>query len=132
MSNKTNAICWFEIYVDDMERAKKFYSTVLEVTFQDIPAPDGSTDLSMSLFPADMSIGVGGALVQMEGARNPSGVQSTNTMVYFPCEDCSVEEARVAAAGGKVHQSKFSLGEMGFCSICLDSEGNSFGLHSMQ
>lgn len=25
----TNAVCWFEIYVDDMPRAKAFYEAVL-------------------------------------------------------------------------------------------------------
>ncbi len=126
-----NAICWFEIYVDDMARAKKFYTEVLQTTFHDMPAPDGS-DLEMVCFDADMEKGVAGALVKMEGARQPGGNTSTTTIVYFPCEDCSVEEARVEAAGGKVFQSKFSIGEYGFCAICLDTEGNSFGLFSMQ
>lgn len=135
MSQHPNAICWFEIYVDDMERAKKFYSAVLEVTFQDTPAPDGSDDFSMSFFPSDPDpekMAVGGALVQMKGARSSGASQSTSTIVYFPCMDCSVEESRVEAAGGKVHKSKFSIGEFGFCAICQDTEGNTFGLYSMQ
>jgi len=43
-----------------------------------------------------------------------------------------VEEGRVGPAGGKVQQSKFSIGEYGFCAICVDSEGNPFGLYSME
>lgn len=134
MSNYPNAIAWFEIYVDDMERAKKFYSTVLGISFQDMPAPDGSDDFKMSFFPVDQdpaAMRVGGALVQMAGARG-GGSPCTTTMVYFPCDDCSVEAARVEKAGGKVHKPKFSIGEFGFCAICLDSEGNTFGLHSME
>jgi len=49
----------------------------------------------------------------------------------LPCEDCSIEEARVETAGGKIIKTKMSLGEHGFCSICLDSEQNTFGLYSM-
>lgn len=128
-----NAICWFEIYVDDMDRAKKFYNAVLGVEFQDVPPQGG--DLKMSFFPSDPNpenMGVGGALVQMDGARAGGLSQTTTTIVYFPCEDCSVEESRVAAAGGTVFKSKFSIGEFGFCAICMDTEGNTFGLYSMK
>lgn len=134
MSQNPNAICWFEIYVDNIERAKNFYNAVLGIEFQDVPTPEGSTDFKMSFFPSDpdpAKMGVGGALVQMAGARN-SECQSTNTIVYFPCVDCSVEESRVEVAGGKIHKSKFSIGEYGFCAICIDTEGNTFGLYSMQ
>ncbi|MFB2118803.1 VOC family protein [Parapedobacter sp. 2B3] len=135
MSQNPNAICWFEIYVDDMERAKTFYSAVLGITFQDMAVPGGANDFKMSSFPADPDpekMGVGGALIQMAGARTGGGNPSTSTIVYFPCMDCSVEESRVETAGGKVHKSKFSIGEYGFCAICLDTEGNTFGLYSMQ
>jgi len=134
MNQHPNAICWFEIYVDDMDRAKKFYSTVLGVTLEDMAAPEGG-ELKMSAFPADPDpekMAVGGALVQMPGARTQGGNPSTSSIVYFPCFDCSVEESRVQAAGGQVHKSKFSIGEYGFCAICLDTEGNTFGLYSMQ
>jgi len=132
---KLNAICWFEIYVDDMERAKTFYSNVLGITFEEMGIPDDADDFRMAAFPSDPDpekMAVGGALVQMTGARRKGGDSSTNTIVYFPCMDCSVQEGRVEAAGGKVHKSKFSIGEYGFCAICIDTEGNTFGLYSMQ
>lgn len=129
-NNNPNAICWFEIYVDDMARAKKFYKDVLHTTFQDMAPPDNGSDLEMASFEADMEKGVSGALVKMVGMeRLPNGTPST--IVYFPCNDCSVEESRVAAAGGEVIKSKFSIGEYGFCSLCIDTEGNTFGLYSM-
>ncbi len=131
MSN--NVICWFEIYVKDMTRAKKFYHAVLGTAFHDTPMPDGSADMKMSFFtvPADANdTSVSGALVEMPGTKEGDGA-SVNTMVYFPCMDCSEEESRVAGAGGQVHRSKFSIGEFGFCSICVDTEGNPFGLYSM-
>ena len=34
--------------------------------------------------------------------------------------------------GGEVTQPKQSLGEFGFMSLCKDTEGNTFGLHSME
>ena len=62
------------------------------------------------------------------------GIQpgGTGTLVYFACEDCSIEEGRVAKAGGKVLKSKLSLGDYGFMSMCQDPAGNMIGLHSMK
>ena len=124
----TNVICWFEIYTDNMERAKSFYSEVLKIRFQDGDAM--GDDLKMSFFSSPENQGVSGALVEMNGTR-PADNGRNSTIVYFPCEDCSVEESRVEKAGGKVLVPKMSLGDFGFCSLCTDNEGNSFGLKSM-
>ncbi len=120
-----NPVGWFEIYVQDMARARSFYEKVLAVKLDKLEVPD----IEMLAFPMnDEAYGAGGALVRMEGC--PSGGNST--MVYFSCTDCAIEEARVAAAGGKVFRPKFSIGQWGFITLATDSEGNMFGLHSMQ
>jgi predicted enzyme related to lactoylglutathione lyase len=116
---------WFEIYVQDMNRAKKFYESVLQGTLEKIDAPG----MDMWNFPGEMNTpGASGALVKMQGV--PSGGNST--LVYFGCEDCSVEEGRVAKSGGSIHKKKFSIGQHGFISLVIDTEGNMFGLHSMK
>ncbi|HJV34981.1 VOC family protein [Geomonas sp.] len=121
-----NPAGWFEIYVQDMERAKKFYEAVFQVTLQRLEPP---AELEMWSFPSDRTAyGAGGALVKMSGVS--SGGNST--LVYFSCDDCAVEQERVAGAGGKVQKPKFSIGQYGFISIVLDSEGNMIGLHSMR
>lgn len=125
-------ICWFEIYVKDMERAKKFYNAVLGTNFIDSGAPGDSPDaMKMAFFSPMENQGVSGALIEMPGTKEGDDY-CVNTMVYFPCQDASVEEARITAAGGIVSRSKFSIGEFGFCSICVDTEGNPFGLFSME
>jgi predicted enzyme related to lactoylglutathione lyase len=119
-----NPIGWFEIYVEDMDRAQKFYEEVFKVELQDLPMEG----MSMRSFPGDYDKpGATGTLVKMEGMNPGSG----GTMVYFGCEDCAIEESRVEAAGGKVVQAKMAIGEHGFCSMVLDTEGNTIGLHSM-
>lgn len=126
-----NIICWFEIYVNDMQRAKKFYNAVLGTQFIDSNAPGESPEgMKMAFFSPMENQGVSGALIEMPGTKTGDG-QCVNTMVYFPCVDCSIEEARIKAAGGTVNRSKFSIGEFGYCSICVDTEGNPFGLFSM-
>ncbi|MBP6533470.1 MAG: VOC family protein [Arenimonas sp.] len=120
---RNNPVCWFEIYVQDMPRAKAFYEGVLDVTLDKLPGPD----IDMWAFGmAEDKTGAGGALVHMPGV--PSGGNST--LVYFACEDCAVEEARVKACGGRIHRPKMSIGEYGFITLAFDTEGNMIGLYS--
>jgi uncharacterized protein len=123
----SNPVAWFEIYVQDIDRAKRFYESVFQATLQKLHAPFPGIELWA--FPADMnSYGAAGALVKMDGF--PSG--SNATLVYFHCDDCAVEEGRVTGSGGQVQRSKVSIGEYGYISLVLDTEGNMIGLHSMR
>ena len=121
---KSNPVGWFEIYVQDIARAKAFYETVLAVSLQKLPGVEG---IEMEAFPMEENVaGCPGALVKMEGCC--SGGNST--LVYFTCEDCATEAGRVVAAGGKIFKDKFSIGQYGFIALASDTEGNMFGLHS--
>jgi len=119
-----NPVGWFEIYVDDMARARQFYETVLGVTL----APLDSGGPQMLAFPAAMDqYGAGGALVHMDGF----GAGGNSTLVYFSCKDCALEASRVEAAGGRIQRPKMSIGQYGHIALAVDTEGNMFGLHSM-
>jgi len=126
--NPNNPVVWFEIYVDDMSRARKFYETVLDIKFQDMQDPNaGGIEMASFDMKQDRP-NASGALVHMEGFK----AGGNSTIVYFDCRDCAVEESRVEAAGGKIFKKKMAIGEHGFISLCTDTEGNMFGLHSMQ
>jgi uncharacterized protein len=123
MSN--NPIGWFEIYVQDMGRARAFYDSVFATRLERLEGPD----IEMWAFPMEPDRpGAPGALVKMEGF--PSGGNST--IVYFTCSDCAIEAKRVFESGGKIFKDKFSIGQYGFIALVLDTEGNMIGLHSMQ
>ena len=120
-----NPVSWFEIYVQDMERARKFYEAMLQVKLENL----NSTVPELWAFPQSFTnYGASGALVKMEGF--PSGGNST--LVYFSCVDCAVEAKRVVASGGRILKEKFSIGEYGSIVLAFDTEGNMFGLHSTQ
>ena len=122
-----NPVGWFEIYVQDMDLAKKFYEAVLHVELMKLESPD--PEIEMQAFPMNMEAGgASGALAKMEGC--PSG--GMGTLVYFSCEDCASEASRVEAAGGKICKPKMSIGQYGFIALVNDTEGNMIGLHSMQ
>lgn len=120
-----NPVIWFEIYVQDISRAKTFYEAVFQLKLERLHNPD----IEMLGFPMSMErTGASGALVKMEGMA--SGGNST--IVYFSCTDCAVESASVTKYGGKVQREKMSIGEYGFIALVVDTEGNIFGLHSLQ
>jgi len=128
---KSNPITWFEIYVQDMPRAKAFYEAVFQCELNPLPNPNQEAlpELEMVMFPSSMeSYGATGSLVKMAGC--PSGGNST--LVYFACEDCAVEAARAAANGGSIFKEKMSIGEYGFIALVFDTEGNMIGLHSCE
>ena len=119
-------IGFFDIYVEDMDRAQTFYETVLATELTPMGDPNDET-VQMRSFGDDFaSHGAGGALVKLDVATPGPG----GSMVYFTCDDCAVEEARVEAAGGSIVKAKYSIGDHGFVSMVMDTEGNMIGLHS--
>jgi predicted enzyme related to lactoylglutathione lyase len=125
MSALPNPVGWFEIYVADMARAQKFYEAVFQRPLSPLSPP--GADYEMLAFAMDsQGAGASGALV-----RHPmKGPAEGGTLVYFSCEDCANESARVLAHGGTVHRPKTSIGPFGFIAIVGDTEGNVIGLHS--
>ena len=125
MTPNRNPVGWFEIYVQDMARAKTFYEKTLEVTFEKLESPD----IEMWAFPFNMEApGAAGALVKMAGKDSGTG----GTIIYFSCADCAVEAGRAAQNGGKVVKEKFSIGQYGFIAFVEDTEGNVIGVHSIK
>ena len=124
MNTNRNPVGWFEIYVQEMERARGFYEAVFGVTLQNL----GTTELEMWAFPMlSEAAGRPGALVRMPGKDSGVG----GTIVYFSCEDCAVEAARAVENGGRIQKRKMSIGQYGFIALVYDPDGNMIGLHSM-
>lgn len=125
-----NPVVWFEIYVNNLARARKFYETVFALQMNALPAPDIGEEMDMLFFPGNMESKnrASGALVKQKGFS----AGSNSTIVYFMSDDCSIEGARVEKAGGKIFKSKTSLGEYGFMVLAIDTEGNMIGIHSMK
>lgn len=122
-----NAVGWFDIFVDDMSRATAFYQTVLGITLEEMGDPTGESE--MMSFPNEMSAyGAGGALTKSAHGRPGVG----GTTLYFSVEGCAEQEGRIAQAGGQVVRPKFSIGDFGWITLAMDTEGNMIGFNSMK
>jgi predicted enzyme related to lactoylglutathione lyase len=126
MKDNHNVVGWFEIYVQDMQRAKAFYEATFKVQLSNLGMPN----LEMWAFPMHhQKPGSTGALVKMEGKDSGVG----GVLIYFVCEtDCAVEASLAVKNGGQLVKEKFSIGEHGFIALVKDTEGNMIGLHSMK
>ena len=124
MATNRNAIGWFEIYVQDMERARAFYEKTFEVKLERLEG----AGMEMWIFPMlSEAPGAPGALVKMDGKDSGIG----GVIIYFSCADCANEAQRAVESGGQLQRAKFAIGEYGYIAFVIDTEGNLIGLHSL-
>lgn len=122
-----NAINWFEIPVKNYNRAKQFYTTIMDTTITDHPMPEQHIKYGIFQYDEDNN-SVGGAIVEGEG-QNPTTDGST---VYLNGgENLSIALDKVEANGGKIVMPKTDIGTFGFIAQFLDTEGNRVALHSI-
>lgn len=124
MSTDTNALNWFEIAVIDMDRAVRFYESILDVELFRMEM----MGMEMAMFPSQSPY-VGGAL-----AKSSNHLPShSGTTVYLNANpDLQLVLDRVPAADGKIVMEKTAIGENGFMAFFIDSEGNKMAVHSTE
>lgn len=123
-----NAISWFEIPANDINRAQTFYEAIFECTLTTLDLPN----IKMRMFPIeDMENGVGGAICDSGGFHIPSA--TAGPLIYLNANpDVSIVLDRVEAAGGKILVPKTQISpEYGYMAVFLDTEGNRIALHSV-
>ncbi|WP_368298581.1 VOC family protein [Cytobacillus firmus] len=118
----------FEVHVDDMERAKKFYGEVFGWSFQ-----DWSEYAGMPYYGAvtgnEEETGINGALMQRQGPP-PEANQALNGYVCtMGVEDYDAAEIKILENGGTVALPKYALPGMAWQGYYKDTEGNIFGIH---
>jgi predicted enzyme related to lactoylglutathione lyase len=116
-----NAISWFEIPCKDLDRAERFYNTVLGKPLKR-EIFGGSP---ISIFPYERMAGVGGCLLAAPQHKPcPDGVR-----VYLLVDDLDAALSRVKGAGGEVVLPRTAIGDPGFIGLMRDTEGNVVGVH---
>lgn len=116
---------WFEISVNDISRAKKFYENVFGIQMQETEM----MGMKMAFFPSeDMNGKVSGSLVQ--GPMHKPAAHGAK--VYLNGNpDLSNALSKIEKAGGKVTMPKTRISdEIGYMAHFTDSEGNAIALHS--
>ncbi|OGJ61897.1 glyoxalase [Candidatus Peribacteria bacterium RIFCSPHIGHO2_02_FULL_53_20] len=122
-----DGIVHFELPVDDLARARAFYS-IFGWALQDWPMPDGSTYVGIHTTPIDektrlpLEVGAinGGMLLRNKEVQAP----------VFAINVSSIDEKveQLLKVGGTVVKPKVDMMGMGFYAYVKDTEGNVIGL----
>lgn len=118
-----NLVGYFEIPVNDLDRAVEFYENVFGYLFERTEI-DG---LEMALFPSsELADRITGALVKGE-SYIPS---KEGPRLYFKTKNIDEILNKVLSRKGSILYPKTSIGELGWVAEFEDSEGNCIALHS--
>ncbi|MSO64720.1 MAG: VOC family protein [Alphaproteobacteria bacterium] len=117
-----NALNWFEIFVTDLPRAKRFYEQSLGCSLHE----ETFGGEQVALFPYKQNAGVGGSLTQSKRFKPAAD----GPLVYLNADGhLDAILTRVPKAGGAIMVAKTAI-PAGFIAIIADTEGNRVGLHS--
>jgi predicted enzyme related to lactoylglutathione lyase len=122
MMSDTKWLNWFEIPVNDFNRAKEFYETIFNINL----LVEDFGGLKMGVFPHES---LGGAICYGEWYK-PS---ENGVVIYMDANpDLTDVQNRIEGAGGKIIQAKKQISpDHGYMALFLDTEGNRLALHSM-
>jgi predicted enzyme related to lactoylglutathione lyase len=119
-----HALNWFEIHVANLQRARQFYETILQISMEEVMVGD----IPEIVFPFDRTQGGVGGSILKSNTPPPGG---GGTLIYLNVEgDLDGVLGRISGAGGTVTKPRTAIGPYGFIGIFKDTEGNSIGLHS--
>jgi len=117
----------FDIPVDNMERAKRFYEKVFGWEIAPVPGSGGNFH-SATTVPVDeegepkVLGGINGGFFQ----RGTHNAQETFVEINVSSVDAYLK--RIESAGGKIIKQKSSILDIAFFALVKDTEGNIIGL----
>ncbi|RKQ19324.1 VOC family protein [Ureibacillus endophyticus] len=121
-------IIHFEIHVNDIENAKKFYGEVFGWTYQDYSEYAGMPYFGV-VTGSDEEPGINGALMKRQGPAPEPGQALNGYVCTIGVADYDATEQKILQQGGKVALPKYALPGMAWQGYYLDTDGNIFGIH---
>ena len=128
IDEETNIITWFEIPVSDIDRAKKFYETILDIEM--IKSADGDSESIFFPYNPNVIQATSGRVTGVLSKSERNSPSSQGTIIYINASP-SIQTVldKVVKAGGKIIAPKMQI-PPGFIAIIMDTEGNKVGLHA--
>ncbi len=109
-------IVHFEIPADDMERAKSLYVDLFDWKIDSFP---GGEYMLVQTEPGGQ--GIGGGIMKRQRPEQ-------KIMNYIGVPSVDEFSIKVEKLGGKLLMPKMAVPGMGYFAVCMDTEGNAFGL----
>ncbi len=119
-----DSVVHFEIPVDKMDRAQKFYKETFGWSINPMPEMEyallSTTTTNAEGRPTEPGAINGGMLERQDPVKH--------TVVTINVASIDDAEKRIQKNGGKMVRKKMPVGDMGFAAYFQDSEGNVVGL----
>jgi predicted enzyme related to lactoylglutathione lyase len=115
-------IVHFEIPSDNVERCKKFYSTLFGWKMENMMGP-----MEYWMFKTTNEEGkevIGGAVMKRQHPQQPM-------ISYIGVDSVAEYSKKVESLGGKVKVAKTEVPGFGWFAVCTDTENNTFALWEM-
>jgi uncharacterized protein len=127
---QTNVITWFEIPVNDTERAKKFYETIFDIEMVTKQIPQTGEELTFFPFDPNIIQATTGRVTGVLSKTLQSKPSDKGTLVYLNAyPEIQKVLDKVEIAGGKTIIPRTQM-NFGSIAVIIDTEGNRVGLHS--
>jgi predicted enzyme related to lactoylglutathione lyase len=110
-------IVWFEIPADNLNRAKKFYSSLFGWK---INAFRGMKEY--------LHIDTGGADASPDGGMMKRKCPEQPIVQYVSVDSVTKFTTKIEKLGGKICMPKTAVPQMGYFAVCQDTEKNIFGI----
>ena len=124
---RPNNVVWFELPVNDLNRATSFYESVFATKLAtDARFPE------LAIFPRRSDTASTGALAVAHDSKHESRPSTDGAVIYLNCDgEINAVLQRAKAAGGELLQEVAQLpGGMGYIAQFRDLDGNRVGLHA--
>jgi predicted enzyme related to lactoylglutathione lyase len=120
-NSRNNRVVWFDIPVENLDRAQAFYGAVLGVKVH------REQFEGYSFCVIDHAEGNGGCLVP-----GKESISATAGILVYMNVDGRIRDAcaQVTSQRGRIVEAIHPIGPHGFRAIVIDSEGNRIALHS--
>ena len=120
-NSRNNRVVWFDIPVEDLDRAQAFYAAVLGVKVH------REQFEGYSFCVIDHAEGNGGCLVP-----GKESISATAGILVYMNVDGRIRDAcaEVVKQRGRIVEETHAIGPHGFRAIVVDCEGNRIALHS--
>jgi predicted enzyme related to lactoylglutathione lyase len=130
IDEQTNIINWFEIPVSDIDRAKAFYETILDIKM--VKRADVYDEAVFFPYNPEVIQATSGRVTGILSKSDTNSPSGNGTVVYINASP-GIQDVlnKVERAGGKIIVPKKQI-PAGFIAIIVDTEGNKVGLHAEQ
>ena len=112
-------ISHFNIPVDNIERAKKFYTEVFDWKITKDPGP--MEYYMIETKNQDGEVGLGGGM-----SKKDYPTQTITPFIDVPSIDDCIK--KIEDLGGKMISPKMAVPKTGYVAVCIDTENNAIGL----